>query len=69
MPPGLRLQIWAAVVITAAALFLPTALSAGGATTEAEVSAPIASAGSVSTSTRAFSADDFPATAFTDWER
>jgi hypothetical protein len=66
MPPGLRLQIWVAIAITASALLLPTALTAGSSNEKAADRQ--ASAGSISTSTSVFSADDYPSSAFTDWE-
>lgn len=72
MPPGLKMQIVCAVLITAAALLLPTALSASGdgeVSGTVEISSAVASAGSVTTSTHAFATDDFPSTAYADWER
>ena len=72
MPPGLKMQIVCAVLITAAALLLPTSLSASGdgdVSGTVEVSNAAASAGSVTTSTRAFAAGEFPSTAYADWER
>jgi hypothetical protein len=72
MPPGLKTQIVFAILITAAAVLLPTALSAGGdgnVAQKVERVSAVGSAGSVATSTRAFAADDFPASAYTDWER
>lgn len=75
MPPGLKFQIIVAIAITASAFLLPTALSANGAFEHAaadraavETMADV-SAGSVSTSTHAFDANGFPASAYTDWER
>ena len=71
MPLGLKQQIICAISIIIAALALPTALSASGdgALAQGEiVSASGGSAGSISTSTRVFLADDFPASAYADWD-
>lgn len=70
MPPGLKSQILLAVAITAAAVLLPTAMSiAAGVDQPAGQACEEVSAGLVTTTTRAFDASDFPASAFTDWER
>jgi hypothetical protein len=69
MPPGLRSQILVAILITAAALLLPTALSASGGVDPApRQAATDVSAGSIATTTHAFEAGDFAASAFSDWE-
>ena len=72
MPPGLKTQFVCVILIAAAAVLLPTALSASGdgeVSGTVEISSAVASAGSVTTSTHAFATDGFPSTAYADWER
>lgn len=70
VPPGLKAQIFFAVIITIGALLvLPTALSAKQAVAPAaEATKVIPSAGSVSTSVQDFHAGSFAATDFSDWD-
>ena len=70
VPPGLKAQIFFAVVITIGALLLlPTALSANQTVASgAKVMVAMPSAGSVSTSVQDFHAGNFAATAFSDWD-
>lgn len=70
MPPGLRAQIFFAVVITIGALLvLPTALSAGQpGTAVAKAANEMPSTGSIATSVRPFEIGQYDAAAFTDWD-
>lgn len=66
MPPGLKMQIAFAICVTLfAILVLPTALSAGRAAPPIKADR---SAGSVTTTTTAFVASNFEASAFSDWD-
>ena len=70
MPPGLKSQIVFAIVITLGALLvLPTALSAKqSAASPQPATIALPSVGTVKTTLLNFSAADFAATAFADWD-
>lgn len=70
MPPGLRAQIFFAIVITIGALLvLPTALSAGqSGSSVAKAERVMPSPGSITTSTRPFEIGRYDAAAFSDWD-
>ena len=72
MPPGMKVQIAFAIVVTIAALLiLPTALSAKQSKVR-DTRMPAAdtgSAGSVATTMRTFSTKNLSAASFADWER
>lgn len=70
MPPGLRAQIFFAIVITIGALLvLPTALSARQpAKSAAKVESVMPSAGSIATTMRSFETGQYQPAAFSDWD-
>jgi hypothetical protein len=71
MPPGLKAQIFFAVIITIGALLvLPIALSAQQSASSASSAKTVASlsAGNVTTTLQEFYAGDFAAAEFSDWD-